>query len=332
MYVATFTLMIMVAMAPPGLEPLTSEGPQSVPFDQWLNDFRAEALEVGISEATVDTALGGITPVERVIELDRNQPEVRLDFWTYLDRIASGERIERGRRLLAENRELLDDIAGRYGIPAPMLVAVWGIESNFGSNLGGFSVINSLATLAYDPRRATMFRRELIQALRILDEGHIGLEDMKGSWAGAMGQVQFMPSTFVDFAEDGNGDGQIDIWQSTPDALESAANFMSRSWRRGYIWGRQVQLPAGFDSNLADLDTSMPLNAWQAMGVRRTDGTGLGSVDIEGSIILPSDGSEPAFLVYQNYRALLRWNRSHFFAIAVGHLADRIDGQGSLRR
>ena len=246
MYVATLALIIVVAMTPPGLESPTSEGPQSVPFAQWLNDLRAEALEAGISEATVETALGEITPVERVIELDRNQPEVRLDFWTYLDRIASEERIERGRRLLAENRNLLDDIAGRYGIPAPMLVAVWGIESNFGSNLGGFSVINSLATLAYDPRRATMFRRELIQALRILDEGHIGLEDMKGSWAGAMGQVQFMPSTFVDFAEDGNGDGQIDIWQSTPDALESAANFMSRSWRRGYIWGRQVQLPDGF--------------------------------------------------------------------------------------
>ncbi len=332
MYVATLALIIVVAMTPPGLESPTSEGPQSVPFAQWLNDLRAEALEAGISEATVETALGEITPVERVIELDRNQPEVRLDFWTYLDRIASEERIERGRRLLAENRNLLDDIAGRYGIPAPMLVAVWGIESNFGSNLGGFSVINSLATLAYDPRRATMFRRELIQALRILDEGHIGLEDMKGSWAGAMGQVQFMPSTFVDFAEDGNGDGQIDIWQSTPDALESAANFMSRSWRRGYIWGRQVQLPDGFDSSLAGLDTSMPLDAWQALGVRRIDGTPLPSVDIEGSVILPSDGSEPAFLVYQNYRALLRWNRSHFFAIAVGHLADRIDGQGSLSR
>ncbi len=213
-----------------------------------------------------------------------------------------------------------------------MLVAVWGVESNFGSNLGGFPVVDSLVTLAYDERRATMFRRELIHALRIIDDGHVDPDNMRGSWAGAMGQVQFMPSTFVDFSKDGDGDGKVDIWGSTADALESAANFMSRAWQPGYIWGRQVVLPVGFDLSLAGLDTPMRLDEWQGLGVRRADGSPLPDADIEGSIILPAEGSEPAFLVYQNYRALLRWNRSHFFAIAVGHLADRIAGQGTLRR
>ena len=323
---------LLLTAGPVSHEAPTSERPQALPFAEWLNDLRAEALGAGISEATLDAALANVRPSERVLELDRNQPEVRLDFWTYLDRIASPQRIEQGRRLLSENRELLDDIASRYGVPAPMLVAVWGVESSFGSNLGGFPVVGSLLTLAYDERRATMFRSELIHALRILDEGHIDSDDMRGSWAGAMGQVQFMPSTFVDFAKDGDGDGKVDIWGSTADALESAANFMSRAWQREYIWGRQIQVPSDFDLSLADLDTRMSLDQWGDLGVRRIDGGPLPDVDIEGSIILPSEGSEPAFLVYENYRALLRWNRSHFFAIAVGHLADRIAGQGALRR
>ena len=301
-------------------------------FADWLKDLRAEAIEVGISEATVKVALAGITPLERVIELDRNQPEVRLDFWTYLDRVASVERIERGRRLLERHRKLLADITARHGIPGPVLVAVWGIESSFGATQGGFSVIRALVTLAHDGRRSAMFRRELIHALRILDQGHIAPADMQGSWAGAMGQVQFMPSTFADFARDGDGDGRKDIWQSTADALESAAVFMASAWHRGYIWGRQVQLPSGFDRRLAGLDTMKPIDEWQALGVRRIDGTALPLAEILGSIVLPSEGPGPAFLTYQNYRAFFRWNRSHFFAITLGHLADRIAGHGPLER
>ena len=281
---------------------------------------RAEAIEVGISEATVKVALAGITPLERVIELDRNQPEVRLDFWTYLDRVASVERIERGRRLLERHRELLADITARHGIPGPVLVAVWGIESSFGATQGGFSVIRALVTLAHDGRRSAMFRRELIHALRILDQGHIAPADMQGSWAGAMGPVQFMPSTFADFARDGDGDGRKDIWQSTADALDSAAVFMAPAWHRGYIWGRQVQLPSGVDRGLAGLDTMKPIDEWQALGVRRIDGTALPLAEILGSIVLPSEGPGPAFFTYQNYRAFFRWNRSHFFAITLGHL------------
>ncbi len=324
---------IPAAMGTAAASRLTAEGPQASSFADWVSDIRSQALAAGISEATFDAAFADIEPIERVVELDRNQPEVRLDFWTYLDRVGSEERVERGRLLLSQHEDLLVDLTARYGIPGPVLVSVWGIESNFGDIQGGFPVIDALATLAFDGRRAAMFSSELIHALRILEDGHIDLPDMQGSWAGAMGQVQFMPSTFVDFAKDGDGDGRRDIWGSTPDALESAASFMATVWRGGYIWGRQVQLPPGFDSDLADLDTSKPLDEWQNLGVRRIDGSALPTADIQGSIILPSEnGAAPAFLVYQNYRALMRWNRSHFFAITVGHLADRIAGQGRLVR
>ena len=305
---------------------------QTQPFPEWLAELRAEALAAGISAETLDAALTGVEPVERVIERDRNQAESRLDFWTYIDRVVSDARIEEGQRRLVEDRELLDDVASRYGIPARVLVATWGIESNFGSYQGNDPVISSLVTLAYDPRRATFFRRELLHALRIIDEGHISAADMKGSWAGAMGQLQFMPSTFIDYAMDGDGDGRKDIWGSAADAIESAANYMAASWRPGYIWGRQVELPNDFDASTAGLDSVKTLAEWSALGVTRIDGSALPTVDLSGAIVLPNDGNDPAFLVYQNYRAILRWNRSHLFAIALGHLSDRIGGQPTLRR
>lgn len=302
------------------------------PFTRWLAEFRTEAETAGISGATLDVALAEVAPIERVVELDRNQPETRLDFWTYLGRVASEARIDQGRRLLNEHRSLLAGIEDRHGIPPEMLVAVWGVESSFGTNQGGFPVIGSLVTLAYDERRAAMFRSELIHALRILDEGHIGLSAMQGSWAGAMGQVQFMPSTFNQYARDGNGDGRKDIWQTTADALESAAAYMSTGWQRGYVWGRQVRLPDGFDRELTGLATTKRLGEWQALGVRRIDGADLPTADIGASIVLPTDEASPAFLVYQNYRMLLNWNRSNLFALSVAHLADRIAGRPPLVR
>ncbi|HEY8520035.1 MAG TPA: lytic murein transglycosylase [Gammaproteobacteria bacterium] len=303
---------------------------QREPFDAWLEKLEAEALAAGISQATLDAALAGVTPLEEVIERDRNQPEVKLDFWTYLGRVVSERRIEQGRAKLEEHRALVEAIAGRYGMPPELLVAVWGVESNYGERQGGFPVIAALVTLAYDDRRPTMFRRELLHALRIIDDGHIEPAKMKGSWAGAMGQLQFMPSTFIDHAKDGDGDGRKDIWGSPADALESAASFMSSQWRRGQRWGRQVTVPAGFDRALAGLETRKPLADWQRRGVRLVDGSDLPAADLSASIVLPTDGLEPAFLVYQNYRALLRWNRSHLFALAVAHLADRIAGRPPL--
>ena len=304
---------------------------QVAEFPVWLEELRVEAIQSGISAATVNAALADVAPVVRIIELDRNQPEFKLDFWDYLNRVVSDWRIEQGRIYLEENRELLEDVASRYGIPPHILVAAWGIESNFGQTQGSTPVISSLVTLAYDERRAAFFRAELLHALKILDEEHISLEDMRGSWAGAMGQVQFMPSTFVDYARDGDGDGRKDIWNNLADALESAANFMASSgWQRGIIWGRQVRLPDAFDTGLEGLETRKSLAAWQSLGVRTIAGNDLPSVDIDGSVILPAAAAEPAFLVYQNYRTIMRWNRSHLFAISVGHLADRISGKPPL--
>ena len=296
-------------------------------FDDWLRDFRSSALAARISPAIVDAALTGLTPLEQVIERDRAQPEFTLDFRSYLTRVVSESRIEEGQLALAGHGQLLRRVGQRYGMPPELLAAVWGVESNYGRTQGDFSVVRALATLAYDGRRGRMFRSELLNALRILDQGHVELRAMKGSWAGAMGQLQFMPSTFLDYARDGDGDGRKDIWGSAADALESAANFMSTMWRPGQGWGRQVTVPAAFDTSLAGLATTRMLAQWQALGVRLPSGESLAPANVLASIIFPESGKrEPAFLVYQNYRALLRWNRSHFFALAVGHLADRIAG------
>lgn len=301
-------------------------------FRVWLETLRLEAIDSGISAATVNIALANVALVERIIELDRNQPEFKLDFWGYVSRVVTNARIEQGRIHLETHRELLEDVQLRYGIPPHVLVAAWGIESNYGRTQGSSPVISSLVTLAYDERRSAFFRAELLHALKIIDEGHIELDDMKGSWAGAMGQLQFMPSTFVDYARDGDGDGRKDIWNNPADAVESAANFMaSAGWQAGIIWGRQVQLPAEFDAKLQGLDTRKALREWQALGIRTIGGGDLPSVAVKGSVVIPADGIEPAFMVYQNYRTIMRWNRSHLFAISVGHLADRISGKPPLQ-
>jgi membrane-bound lytic murein transglycosylase B len=311
---------------------IVSAGPERVhaqqrSFEAWLEDFRSTALASSISPATVDAALAGFTPLEQVIERDRAQPEFTLDFRGYLTRLVSQGRIEEGQRMLAEHGELLQKVGKRYGMPPELLAAVWGIESNYGRTQGDFSVVQALATLAYDGRRGRMFRTELLNALRILDQRHVELDAMRGSWAGAMGQLQFMPSTFIAYAKDGDGDGRKDIWGSPADALESAANFMSASWQPGLRWGRQVSVPAKFNTSLAGLTRSRTLAQWQALGVRLPGGEALPREKVRASLVFPDTGTrEPAFLVYQNYRVLLRWNRSHFFALAVGHLADRIAG------
>jgi membrane-bound lytic murein transglycosylase B len=306
---------------------LTGARAQQRSFDAWLQDLRSEALTARISSATLDAALDGLAPLDVVIARDREQPEFTLDFRSYLTRVVSQSRIEEGQRMLAEHGPLVRAVGSRYGMPPSLLVAVWGIESNYGRTQGDFPVVQALATLAYDGRRGAMFRRELLNALRILDQGHVELAEMRGSWAGAMGQLQFMPSTFLGYAKDGDGDGRKNIWGSAADALESAASFMSSGWRAGTRWGRQVQLPDRFNMSLAGLEKTRTLAQWQALGVRLADGETLPRENLRASVVLPEKGArQPAFLVYQNYRALLRWNRSHFFALAVGHLADRIDG------
>jgi len=303
----------------------TSAATPSPDFQAWLSDLRTEALARGTSAATLDTALSDIVPIPRVIELDRRQPEFTLSFDEYLTRVVSERRVRLGRRLLAENGRLLDAIAEQYRVQPRFIVALWGIETDFGRLTGGYPVVDSLATLAFDGRRSTFFRQELLIALQILDEGHIGVDDMKGSWAGAMGQVQFMPSSFQRFAVDYDGDGRRDIWSSRADALASAANYLANSgWRSDQTWGRPVRLPRDFDHALVGRDAVRPLSEWQALGVHRADGRRLPRSELSASLIQPGGPGGPTFLVYDNYRTLLKWNRSDYFATAVGTLADRI--------
>lgn len=307
--------------------PVASQDQPETSFGQWLDGLRQEALTRGISPATLDRAFRNVAPIDRVLELDRRQPEFSQSFWSYLDRAISDTRVEKGKALLAQHAALLGRIEARFGVQPRFLVAFWGLETNFGEHLGGFPVIGALATLAHDPRRSDFFRAELLAALSILEAGDIDPQTMMGSWAGAMGQPQFMPTTFVRYATDGDGDGHRDIWTSLPDVFASASNFLNNlGWDGEQTWGREVVLPAGFDIELADLKVRKPVSAWQDLGVRRPGGAPLPSADFEASIVLPAGAAGPAFLVYGNFRAILGWNRSILYAVAVGHLADRFVG------
>ena len=296
---------------------------QEEDFAAWVSAFRQAALSEGISAATLDAVLPGLTFRSRVVELDRRQPEGTLTYAEYMSRVLPPARVNRGKRLLRKHRALLAEISEAYGVQSRFIVALWGIESDFGRVTGGFRVLDSLATLAFDGRRGKFFSNQLIQALRIVDDGHIHPEDMLGSWAGAMGQSQFMPSSFHQFAVDHDGDGRRDIWSTLPDVFASAANYLAKAgWKGNQTWGRQVSLPQGFDDALSGLDVTKPLHEWQAMGVRRINGEDLPEARLRASVILPGGPEGPAFLTYHNYRVLLKWNRSHYFATTVGRFAD----------
>lgn len=300
-------------------------------FPAWLETLKQEARAAGISDRTLDATLSDAKLLPRVVELDRRQPEFTQTFWRYLERAVTEQRVERGKRMLHEHRELLDRISREYGVQPRFLVAFWGLESNFGDNFGGFPVIDALVTLAYDPRRSTFFRKQLLDALMIVEKGHIAPDQMIGSWAGAMGHLQFIPSTFLHYAVDGNGDGRRDIWNSLPDVFASAANYLAKiGWRGDQTWGRQVALPPDFDIALASLEVRKPVNEWQRLGVRGVEGGDLPEAELSASIILPSGYQGPAFIVYENFHTILRWNRSILYAIAVGHLADRLIGHPPL--
>ncbi len=296
-------------------------------FQQWLQDLRHEAATHGISADTLDSALRGVRPLPRVIELDRRQPEFTETFWNYLDKRVTARRIQEGRRLLHRHRALLADVERRYGIPPRYLVAFWGLETNYGSYLGSFPTVPALITLAYDLRRSHFFRSEALDALRIIDQGHVTPAAMQGSWAGAIGQLQFLPSTFLRYAVDGDGDGKKDVWHDIEDVFASGGHYLQQmGWKHGERWGREVRLPARFDWQLARLDIKKPLAAWSRLGVRRADGAPLPPADLRGAIVLPQGHAGPAFLVYDNFEVILKWNRSINYAIAVGHLADRLVG------
>lgn len=297
----------------------------AVDFDIWLEGLKNRALESGISQRTIRESLTDISPIERVIELDRKQPEGKWSFTQYRKKIVHPLRIRKGREMMQRYASQLQDVERKYGVAPQYIVALWGIETNYGQNTGGFSIIPALATLAWEGRRAEFFTKELITALHILDEGHITNEEMQGSWAGAMGQNQFMPSSFRNFAVDGNNDGRKDIWTTREDVFASTANYLVKNgWEPGVRWGREVRLPQGFSESMEGLDVRKSLGQWESLGVTQPDGSPIPVADMQASVVAPDGLGGPAYLVYNNYRTIMRWNRSTYFATSVGLLADAI--------
>ncbi len=310
---------------------LSHNAQANVEYQTWLDSFRQEAAKSGISKRTLDATLNGLEPNKRVLELDRRQPEFSLTFWKYLNGRITEKRIKRGRDLLKKHAGLFAKVQAKYGVQPRFLVAFWALETNFGDYTGAFPLIQSLTTLAHDERRSEFFTKQLMAALEIMDRGDIPF-DVKASWAGAMGYCQFMPTTYKAYAVDGDGDKKRDMWKSLPDVFHSAANFLSHSgWQAGETWGREVKLPKGFDLESVGLGTKKKLAQWAKLGVRKIDGKALPKVEMKASVILPSGHKGPAFLVYENFRTILDWNRSNFYAIAVGHLADRLVWKGPLQ-
>lgn len=278
-------------LALPGPAAAQSSDPK---FAAWLAGVRAEAVRVGLDQATADAALGSVEQVPEVLELAHNQPEFKMTFDQYLEIVAADERVKRGRALLAENRALIDRFAQPAGIPASIVTALWGIESNYGARQGDFEVVPALATLAYNGFRTSFFRGQLLAALKIVSQGHIALHAMKGSWAGAMGQCQFIPTSFLAYAADGDGDGRYEIWNSKADVFASIVKYLHRvGWQPGLGWGEEISTGS----------------APAARGER---------------IVRPSGAGGPTYRTTENFRVILRWNQSDFFALGVGILSDRI--------
>ncbi|MDX1626215.1 MAG: lytic murein transglycosylase, partial [Wenzhouxiangellaceae bacterium] len=268
----------------------------------------------------------------RVIELDRSQPEFRQSFAAYLRNRVTPARVATGRMMLASYPDFFSRMQRETGVPGRYLVAFWGLETNFGGYLGTMPTLDVLATLACDERRSEFFTAELITALRLVERDGLEPERMRGSWAGAMGHTQFMPSTWIEHAVDGDGDGRIDLWGSERDALASGAHYLEAlGWQAGERWGREVRVPDGHDYRESGLDFRLPLAAWRDRGLRRADGGPLPVADLEAALLVPMGHEGPKFLVYRNFDVIMSWNRSQSYAIAVGHLADRIAGGGRLR-
>lgn len=293
-------------------------------FTSWLHGLRREALVQGISSATLDTAFANLAPMQKVLAKQQHQPEATESLDTYLHRRISPERVAAGRQKLIDHQRLLERISRQYRVPPRFIVALWGLESDYGRNMGNIPVIPALATLAYAGKRSAYFRRELLVALRILDQGHVTPVEMTGSWAGAMGQCQFMPWNFSRRAIDFDGDGRRDIWSNPADVLASIANFLSKlGWRDDLTWGREVALTGKIAPSLIHPKVAKNLREWQQLGVRRADGRDLPQRSIPGSLIRPPR-THRVYLVYANFAVLLKWNKSSYFGVSVGQLADQL--------
>ncbi|MFD2180075.1 lytic murein transglycosylase [Veronia pacifica] len=296
-------------------------------FDDYVLGLKKDAIASGINAQLVDDAFKNVKYKARAVKADRNQPEKKLTLDTYIQRAVPKWKVDKAKAMFSKHKQLLSSVGEEYGVQPRYIVALWGIETNFGSLTGNFSVVNALTTMAYEGRRETFFKKELMSSLQILQEGHISLNDFKGSWAGAMGQNQFMPSSFLRYAVDGNQDGKKDIWNSLPDVFSSSANYLKQAgWNDNYTWGRVVRVPKGLSPSLVGIDKEKgrSLQFWQSQGIRKNSGAALPDLDITAWLIQPDDGLGRSYLVYGNYQSLLDWNRSHYFALAVSYLADRI--------
>ena len=315
---------------------LSSAGSAAAPQDwaEWLAGFRTKAAGEGISEATLNAALTGLEPVQSILERDRKQPEYTLTFPQYRDRVVTPAKIKRGQEMAAEHAELLERISAKYGVQSRFILAIWGIESFYGKHTGKDSVVASLATLSYDRRRSSFFQKQLIAALRMVDKGYIDLETMKGSWAGAMGQPQFIPTSYLAYAVDEDGDGHRDIWNSLPDIFGSIANYLAQhGWQSDHTWGRAVQVPKAVRGSWAaiseDDKKSKPrsLADWHAKGIRKENGAALPGRDLPTVLVAPDGAANLIFATYPNYRRILNYNPSHLYALAVGLLSDSIESR-----
>lgn len=299
-------------------------------FRSCLDTLRAEAGQHGISHQSFERHTSNIEPDMDVIALLNHQPEFTTPIWDYMAGLVDEERVADGRAMLEEWRDTLAAIERRYGVDPATVVAVWGVESNYGNSFGKRPVIRSLSTLACIGRRQTFFRGELFHALKIVQDGHVEAAHFTGSWAGAFGHTQFMPSTFSRIAVDFDGDGRRDLMGNIPDALASTANYLARSnWRSGEVWGFEVKLPEGFSADGAGRRNKQPMLAWTARGLRRADGSALPEGNAQAGLLLPAGVAGPAFLVQRNFDAIFAYNAAESYALAIAHLADRIRGGSS---
>ncbi|NVK25287.1 MAG: lytic murein transglycosylase [Gammaproteobacteria bacterium] len=307
-------------------------------FETYVEGLKTEAVEQGFEQAFVDEHLSNLTYLKRVVKADKNQPEFKETLDTYLPKRVPEWKVTRARDAYKENKELLEKIGKQFGVQPRFIVSLWALETNFGRIQGKMPIIDSIATLSYDGRREAFFKKQLFASLEILKQGHIEKEKFVGSWAGAMGQCQFIPTSFLAYAADGDGDGKKDIWNNRADVFASIANYLrSEGWSNKGTWGRQVKLPEGFDNGLVMpkgqgrskwfknwKKVGRPLSEWSALGVTRMDGRALPKVDIKGVLITPDDANGRVYLAYDNYKSLMHWNFSYYFVTSVGYLADRI--------
>jgi len=318
---------------------VNAEEANKIGFDEYIASLKSEALSKGFEQSLIDSSFANVKFHQRAVKADRSQPEKVETLDTYLPKRVPDWKVDKARTMFKKHQKLLVKIGNEYGVQPRFIVALWGLETNFGRIMGNYNVISALSTMAYEGRREAFFKKQLWAALTVLEQGHITIDNMKGSWAGAMGQNQFMPTSFLAYAVDGDGDGKKDIWGNQADVFSSMANYLKREgWNDEITWGRQVKLPNNFDLSLAIPKNTgsrakwlaywkkreKTLAQWQALGIRRSDGTNLPSVDIKAALIFPDDEKGRVYLAYDNYKSLMHWNLSYYFVSSVGHLSDRI--------